>query len=169
MADVYEQDNPSWYHHYQLVKQESGALDVIEHLQLIFIELPKFPIHSPDEKQLRLLWLRFLREINEKTVQVSQDLLDVPEISEAVVLSQEATYTPTELESYDAYWDSISTEKTLLLGKYEEGLAEGEAKGLVKGLQLMATNMLIANEPLDKISQFTGLSISDIEALKSNL
>ena len=169
VADVYEQDNPSWYHHYQLVKQESGAHDVIEHLQLIFIELPKFPIHSPDEKQLRLLWLRFLREINEKTVQVSQDLLDVPEISEAVVLSQEATYTPTELESYDAYWDSISTEKTLLLGKYEEGLAEGEAKGLVKGLQLMATNMLIANEPLDKISQFTGLSISDIEALKSNL
>ena len=49
--------------------------DVIEHLQLIFIELPKFPVQSSDEKKLRLLWLRFLREIDEKTKTVSQELL----------------------------------------------------------------------------------------------
>src|SRR5438105_4233762 len=65
VADIYEQNIPDWYHHYQFVKKGNLASDFIEHLQLIFIELPKFPVHSPDEKKLRLLWLRFLREIDE--------------------------------------------------------------------------------------------------------
>ena len=43
IADIYEKTSPDWYHHYQLVKQCSdGHYDTIEHLQLIFIELPKF-------------------------------------------------------------------------------------------------------------------------------
>ena len=81
VAEAYEKDSDDWYHHYQLVKKDDVTHDVIEHLQLVFIELPKFPIQSPEEKQLRLLWLRFLREVDEKTTTVSQELLDVPEIA----------------------------------------------------------------------------------------
>src|SRR3990167_7398345 len=74
VAEIYEKETSEWYHHYQLVKKgDADHSDVIEHLQLIFIELPKFPIQSPDEKKLRLLWLRFLREIDEKTTTVSKD------------------------------------------------------------------------------------------------
>jgi predicted transposase/invertase (TIGR01784 family) len=62
IAEIYEKTTPEWYHHYQLVKKGSDDGDVINHLQLIFIELPKFPVQSSGEKQLRLLWLRFLRE-----------------------------------------------------------------------------------------------------------
>jgi predicted transposase/invertase (TIGR01784 family) len=83
VADIFDNKSNDWYHHYQLVKSGEHR-DIIEHLQLIFIELPKFPVQSSEEKQLRLLWLRFLREINEHTVNVSEDLLAVPEISEAV-------------------------------------------------------------------------------------
>ena len=88
VADVFDKDGQDWYHHYQLVKRGNSTNDVIEHLQLVFIELPKFPVQSTDEKKLRLLWLRFLREIDEKTVNVAQELLDVPEISEAIVLAE---------------------------------------------------------------------------------
>jgi predicted transposase/invertase (TIGR01784 family) len=107
---------------------------VIEHLQLVFIELPKFPVQSIEEKKLRLLWLRFLREVNEKTISVAQELLDIPEISEAVKLAEEAAYTPGELNSYESYWDAVRTEKTLLLGKYDEGMARGMARGMAEGI-----------------------------------
>jgi hypothetical protein len=115
VAEIYEKTRPEWYHHYQLVKKGNLESDVIEHLQLIFIELPKFPVHSPDEKKLRLLWLRFLREIDEKTKTVSEELLEVPEIAKAVELAEESAYTPGELAYYESYWDQVCDEIKRLL------------------------------------------------------
>jgi predicted transposase/invertase (TIGR01784 family) len=181
VAEIYEKTKPAWYHHYQLVKKGDLDSDVIEHLQLIFIELPKFPIHSPDEKKLRLLWLRFLREIDEKTKEVSEELLEVPEIAQAIQLAEEAAYTPGELAVYEGYWDQIRREKTLMTGKYTEGIAVGEArgiekgikkgikKGMEKGIERIAINMLKDNEPLDKISRFTGLSQDEIAKIKNRV
>jgi predicted transposase/invertase (TIGR01784 family) len=182
IAATYEPLSPTWYHHYQLVKKGDLSSDVIEHLQLIFIELPKFPIHSSEEKKLRLLWLRFLREINEKTKVVSQDLLDVPEISEAVQLAEEAAYSEGELNVYESYWDQVSREKTLMSGHYEKGMKKGMEKGIRKGfqkgkeegiaegaqkaLETIALNMLKNDESLEKIRQLTGLSVSVINGLK---
>ncbi len=169
VAEIYEKTSSDWYHHYQLVKKGNLHSDVIEHLQLIFIELPKFPVHSPDEKKLRLLWLRFLREIDEKTTTVSKELLDVPEIAEAIRLAEESAYTPAELEVYESYWDGVRREKTLIMDKYAEGLAEGEARGEAIGIKKIAINMLKDNEPLDKIRRFTGLSQDDIAKLKNEI
>ena len=165
---------PQWYHHYQLVNIGKPVREVIEHLQLIFVELPKFPVHSPEEKQLRLLWLRFLREINQQTTTISEELLSVPEIKEAVRLSEEAAYSSEELQAYESYWDAVSTEKTLLTGRYREGLAEGLAEGRVEGLAEgeqkksleIARNLIKSGVPLETITACTGLSANEIEALK---
>ena len=170
VAEIYEKTTTDWYHHYQLVKKcDANKHDVIEHLQLIFIELPKFPIQSSDEKKLRLLWLRFLREIDEKTIRVSKDLLDVPEIAEAVGLAEESAYTPSELNLYESYWDQVSREKTLIMDKYAEGRAEGLAEGLAKGRAEMAIIMLKDNESLEKIVKFTGLPREEIIKIKKTL
>ena len=133
VADTFE-DGPEWYHHYRLVKegQSPSETNIIKHLQLVFIELPKFPIHSSSEKKLRLLWLRFLREINEKTGEVSPELLNVPEIAEAIALAREAAYTPGELEIYQSYWDQVSRDKTLLNAAYREGRVEGRVEERVE-------------------------------------
>lgn len=82
---------------------------------------------------MRLLWLRFMREINNRTRDVASDLLAVPEISEAIELAQESAYTPAELNAYESYWDAVSTEKTLMAGKYREGHAEGRVEGHAEG------------------------------------
>lgn len=170
VAEIYEKTSPDWYHHYQLVKKgDASYSDLIEHLQLVFIELPKFPIQSSEEKKLRLLWLRFLREIDEKTTTVSTDLLEVPEIAQAVELAEESAYTPGELTLYESYWDQVSREKTLIMDKYAEGLAEGIEQGIEQGIEKIAINMLKDNEALDKISRFTGLSESEIVKLKNKL
>jgi predicted transposase/invertase (TIGR01784 family) len=166
VAEIYEKTTPDWYHHYQLVKKgDTSHSDLIEHLQLIFIELPKFPIQSPEEKQLRLLWLRFLREIDEKTTTVSKDLLEVPEIAQALELAEESAYTPGELKLYESYWDQVSREKTLIMNKYAEGLAEGESRGIEK----IAINMLRANKSVDEIILFTGLSEQSITELQNKI
>ncbi len=133
VADIYDKNTPDWYHHYQLVKKGSAEGDIIDHLQLIFLELPKFPVHSYNEKRLRLLWLRFLREIDEKTKFVAKELLEIPEIAEAVSLAEESSFTPGELESYQSYWDSVRCEKTLIRDKFFEGKKEGLAEGLAEG------------------------------------
>jgi hypothetical protein len=116
VAEIYEKTTSDWYHHYQLVKKGDRInSDVIEHLQLIFIELPKFPIQSPNEKKLRLLWLRFLRDIDEKTTLVSQELLEIPEIAQAVELAEESAYTPGELSLYEkAIGIRLAAKKPLL-------------------------------------------------------
>jgi predicted transposase/invertase (TIGR01784 family) len=167
VADSYDPTS-TWYHHYQLVKTGDAQSDVIEHLQLIFIELPKFPIQSSGEKKLRLLWLRFLREIDEKTRTVSQELLDVPEISKAVQLSEEAAYTPGELNAYSDYWDGVRTAKTLLFGRYEEGKVVGREEGRQEAMHDLAKGLLNANVlPLEKIASLTGLSLKTILALQN--
>ena len=71
-----------YYHHYQLVHQEKSD-EVIDGLQLLFIELPKFQSQNFSEKKMQVLWLRFLTEINEKTVEAPAELLEDPEVSEA--------------------------------------------------------------------------------------
>ena len=170
VAEAYEKDSDDWYHHYQLVKKDDATHDVIEHLQLIFIELPKFPIQSPEEKQLRLLWLRFLREINEKTTIVSQELLDVPEIAQAVELTEESAYTPGELSLYESYWEQVSREKTLISGNYYKGLVEGEAKGKAEGKaeekHEIARNLLSQDVSIEIVVASTGLTREDVEKLK---
>ena len=177
VAAIYEKTSPDWYHHYQLVKKGHLESDVIEHLQLIFIELPKFPSHSPDEKKLRLLWLRFLREIDEKTKTVSKELLAVPEIAQAVKLAEESAYTPGELAVYESYWDQVRREKTFIADGYAageakgrtEGRTEGRAEGRAEGIEMIAINMLKANQPIDEISLFTGLSKDIIAKLKNKI
>jgi predicted transposase/invertase (TIGR01784 family) len=166
VAEIYEKTIPEWYHHYQLIKKGSDEGDIIDHLQLIFIELPKFPVQSSDEKQLRLLWLRFLREINEKTTYVSKELLNVPEIAEAITLSKESAYTPSELIVYESYWDSVSREKTLISDKYAEGKAEGKAEGEEIATHRIAKSLLKRGIAIEFVMEDTGLTQAEVEKIK---
>jgi predicted transposase/invertase (TIGR01784 family) len=181
VAEIYEKTSSDWYHHYQLVKKGDLNSDAIEHLQLIFIELPKFPAHSPDEKKLRLLWLRFLREIDEKTKIVSEELLEVPEIAEAVKLAEESAYTPSELAYYESYWDQVRRDKTIVIDSIEagriKGLAEGEARGRIKGKtegkieekRRMVKKLLRRGLSIDIIVEDTELTREEVETIKADL
>jgi hypothetical protein len=125
---------PDFYHHYKIVNIDKPER-ILEGLQFVFIELPKFPAFAsthPSLRKLQVLWLRFMSEVNENTEAIDPELLQVPEIAEAVSLSEEAAYSKTELVAYEAYWDSVSTEKTLFAGRYEEGIIQGESNMLLK-------------------------------------
>ena len=177
LASVFDKDSPDWYHHYRLAKVDK-AHEYLKDLQMIFIELPKFKLMTFSDKKLQVLWLRFLSELNANTREIPAEWLEVPEIKEAVELSEEAAYSPAQLDTYDRYWDAISTEKTLLTGKFEEGhkagLQKGLQTGLEKGLQkgrqegvldtqhLIARKLLAKGIPINEIAELTGLSLAEI-------
>lgn len=115
-----------FYHHFEMICNEENDLR-IEGLQLVFVELSKFSPRNMAEKRMRVLWLRFLKELegelDEK--EIPQELLDNPLTREAVENLRENSYSATELEQYDKYWDAVSYERTLISGKTKEGYEQG--------------------------------------------
>jgi len=103
----------TYYHHYRFVHTEHND-EHIEGLELIFLELPKFKAKSFTEKKIMQLWLRFLTEIDENTQEISEELLEVEEIAEALEYVSSASFTEKELLYYEKYWDAIRVEKAAL-------------------------------------------------------
>ena len=112
-------DTDGYYHHYQLVHQEKSD-EVIDGLQLVFIELPKFRPQSFSDKRMQVLWLRFLTEINENTQEAPDELLENPEVCQALKIVEVAAYTPGEMRAYDKFWDAVSTARTLEYARKQE-------------------------------------------------
>lgn len=135
---------------------------VIEGLQLVFIELPKFKPTTFSGKKMRALWLRYLTEIDEKTRTAPPELLENPEVRKALGIVEESAYTEGEMYAYDEYWDAVRTEKTLFFGKWEEGKAEGLAEGLAQGMEegKKQERLDIARKALQR-----GLAVADVAAL----
>lgn len=175
LAHNFRPDDPHWLHHYKMTHQKSQ--ESLDDIQLVFVELPKFKPKTAQAKRLAVLWLRFMLEIDEKTRTVDPDLLTIPEIKEAIALSKESAYTPSELEAYERYWDSVSAETTLLDGKFKMGLANGRIKGLAEGLAegrvkgmseaqiSIARSLFDTGMSLELIAKHTKLSYDELKKL----
>ena len=170
--EVFEPELEGYYHHYQMIHVENTD-KVIEGLQLIFVELPKFTPHTFSEKKMQVLWLRYLTEINEQTREVPEELMANPEVKKAVDALEVSAFTDAQLAGYEKFWDIISVEKTLYNSAIRKGLAEGLAEGMEKGMEkgkaeerhLIAFNFKKQGVSFEVISQCTGLSIKEIELL----
>jgi predicted transposase/invertase (TIGR01784 family) len=159
--DIFEHDTNQYYHHYKIVNIENTEKQ-LHGLEFVFIELPKFPLQSIAEKKLKILWLRFLTEITHGTNKVDEALLQSPEIKEALECLQESAFSLSEMESYDRYWDSISSEKTLFHDAETRGKLEGKLEGKIE----IVKRMLEAGISIEDISTFTDLPKALIENLK---
>jgi predicted transposase/invertase (TIGR01784 family) len=125
----------AYYHHYQIVNIANTERR-IEGLEFVFVELPKFVPKTYTEKKLRALWLRYLTEIEDQTTEISHELLEEPDIREAVTFLEESAFTVGELNAYDAYWDSIRVERTRINDSLKVGLEQGRQEGLEKGQKI---------------------------------
>ena len=118
----------SYYHDYRIVEVE-GTGEVIEGLMFVFVELPKFTPKNFGDKRMLVLWLRYLTEINEKTLDVPKELMGNPEIRKAVAELEESAFTEEQLLGYDKFWDIVSTAKTNISSSYKDGKQEGLREG----------------------------------------
>ena len=131
--DIFMHDVEDYYHYYHLV-HDKFTEKVIDGLHLIFVELPKFKPQSFTERRMQVLWLRFLTEIDENTREVSADLLENAEVSEALEIVERAAFTDDEMFFYDKFWDRVSTQRTfeydwkMKMEAIEHAKEEAEAK-----------------------------------------
>lgn len=142
-----------WFHHYKTVNIKNPH-KVLPGLELIFLELQKFKPQSFEERKMGVLWLRFLKEIDENVVDVPQEFLDNPFVHQALEIAQESGYSAAELDSYDKYWDAIRVEKTIAKDANELGRKE------------VAKNMVLEGLEVSLIAKMTGLSIDVITDLE---
>ncbi len=165
-------DGIEYFHQFQLA--EKGNPDhIIEGIELVFVELKKFKPQTLAEHTMKRLWLRFLTEINEKTQEVPQELLDSPEICKAMSIVERGAFTEAQINAYEKYWDTVSAEITLLNGHYRKGLREGREEGLKEGEEIgiqkekldNARKMKECGVDINIISAVTGLSSTEIEKL----
>lgn len=154
--EIFEKDMKEYKHNYHIV-HDKRTKKVIEGLCFTFIELPKFHPHTMKEKRMTVLWLRFLTEINDKTQEVPAELLESPEISKALEEVKISAFTAEELRAYDKFWDRVSSEKTLMEGRFDEGKQD-------KALEI-AQNLKSAGMDVDTICKMTGLSKEEVEEL----
>ena len=154
----------SYYHDYRIVEVE-GTGEVIEGLRFVFVELPKFTPKNFGDKRMLVLWLRYLTEINEKTLDVPKELMENPEIRKAVAELEESAFTEEQLLVYDKFWDIVSTAKTNISSSYKDGKQEGLREGERTERMKNARGMKAAGIDTELIARITGLTTDEIEAL----
>lgn len=162
--EIFEPSLEGYYHHYQMIHVENSD-KVIDGLQPIFVELPKFTPHSYSEKKMQVLWLRYLTEINEKTREVPEELMANSEVKKAVNALEISAFTDAQLAGYEKFWDIISVEKTLYNSAERRGMAQGMAQGKAEERHLIAINLKKQGVSFEIISQCTGLPVKEIELL----
>jgi len=136
-------ESKNFYHHYQIINRLDPA-EIIPGLEFVLIELTnKFKpdtitalIGNAQRRKMRkmmVLWLRFLKETNEKMSELPALLQKNKHIRKAAELCERAAYTPDELLAYEASKEQIRLEKAFREGTRRDALAEGEVIGLEKG------------------------------------
>ncbi len=163
--EIFEKDMPDCFIHNFRIVHDKDTKKVIEGLHFTFIELPKFTPHTFLEKRMSVLWLRFLTEIDSDTKEVPADLLESPEISKALEEVKVSSFTDAELRTYDKFWDTIRTEKTLLKDKYEKGME----KGAIDEKIATAQRLLAMGLSVVQVATATQLTLEHIEKLKNSL
>ena len=148
-------DVDDYYHYYHLV-HDKYTDKVIDGLHLIFVELPKFKPQTISERKMQVLWLRFLTEITDKTLEAPAELLENPEVSEALKILEVGAYSPSEMRAYDKFWDYISRQKTIVNDIHREAAAK---------LNAAARKMKAKGYPVEEIAEITGLTTEEIKGL----
>jgi predicted transposase/invertase (TIGR01784 family) len=179
LSDIYQPTSLDFSHDYQIC--EKGTNHVIEGVRWAVVELPKFRPATNAQKRYLTFWLRYFTEIRDGIEQAPADLLEIPEIRDAIESLEVGAYSLAERAAYEKYWDGVSYERTLITGKFAEGkaegLAEGKAEGLVEGKAeglaegeakatcAFARKLKAKGTPATEIAELTGLSADEIQKL----
>ena len=168
----FQPDNDDFYHDYAILNVDHPERS-LDYLRFVFVELPKFKPRNVLEKKMAVLWLRFLTEINENTDEVPAELLENEQIRKALSIVEKSAMTEGQLYVYERFGDQVNREHVLAEGNFNDGLAIGEAKGRAEGRAEGIRNEKLENArkmkqlgiDISTISQVTGLSVEEIEAL----
>ena len=167
--DIGFKSGPDEFYHDYAIVNVAHTDRIIEGLRFVFVELPKFKPKTIAEKKMAVLWLRFLTEIDEDTVEASSELLENEATRKALSIVEKSAMTEGQLYAYEKFWRAVIDEEVHFRVHYQDGFDKGMVKGREEGRaeeRLKNARSLKANGiPLDVIVSRLGLSQDEIEAL----
>ena len=131
------------------------------HIELVFVELPKFTKKLSEIETLTDKWIYFMKYANMLT-QVPQTMDVVPEIHQAFGIANQVNLNPDELEALERQELYIYDQQGIIIKANREGREEGREEAM----QAVARQLLDRLDD-ETISQTTGLSIEEIRNLRS--
>ena len=156
-----------FYHDYAILNVDHPECS-LDYLRFVFVELPKFKPRNIMEKKMAVLWLRFLTEINEDTVEAPQELLENAEISKALGIVEKSAMNESQLYEYEMFWDEVNRAQVLKESNYNKGREEGreEERERARKEKLDSARSLKENGvPTDIIAKSLGLTAEEIAVL----
>ena len=155
-----------WYHHLQIMDSKNTDV-VIEGLDFVLVELPNF---TPDtwtyaHKQLAVLWLRFLKEIDGYIEKLPKELKSNKLIRSAINICRESALTPEELEAYERSKEQAIWQNSI---KYLEDEVVESRKTIAKNKIALEENK-IALEEKDKALEEERKALEEERKARANL
>ena len=158
----FELEEPGrWVSEYTFREKKTGRVPD-ETINFVFLELNRFGKELEECEGLVEQWCYALKHVG--TLDRLPEGLRVKAFERLFRACEVAEFSPEVKLKYES---DMITERDYynIIGTAEErGRAEGEATGIGK----VAQAMLAAGEPMDKISEFTGLTAEQLEKLKQS-
>jgi len=154
LVENFDLKTDRFYHHFQIVNRENTD-EIIPGLEFVLVELTeKFRPETISDRRLMVLWLRFLKEVNEDMTSLPEEMMENEFIRLAAELCEIGAFTPEELAQYEGFWDAVRIEKTVK----ESGKQEGKIE--------TALNMLADGVSIENVCKYTGLAKQQIEEIR---
>ena len=157
-----------WLHVFQCQDKETGRI-LHGDLCIVTVELPVWTRWLKEQKSSIIegvaKWLYFLTKAKGMDEHQLLATLSDPEFKEAMEVINGYTAEQKRRHAYDMRENYQRILASFKATGFDEGLAEGEARGEVKRNLEVARAMKAEGLSLDQIQRITGLSPSDIEKL----
>ena len=169
------------YHNVFHITEKENGFAYFKDLELHTIELNKFTCDSSEELQdivaktrnVLDMWLTFLTRHDLLKADKLPKELDNDKLKKALKVLDVLNFSEEERELYEDHLKWLRIEANTLKKTAEKALAEGisigEARGIEKGVEKTAINMLKQKLDNKLISSVTGLSLEELAKLKSRI
>jgi predicted transposase/invertase (TIGR01784 family) len=162
---VFDHATPEFYHHYEILNQDNPH-EKLRGLEFVLIELPKFKPESKIEKKTQVKWLKYLSQIDERTVAVDPELAQDEEIASALEMVKVAALSAADIELYHDREDKARIEATVIEDAQRQGEVRGEARGELKKALAIAKQLLATDMDIETVANITQLTVIELQAIQ---
>lgn len=182
-------NRPGYLHSFSLRNDDDNEL-LSDAVHILFVELNKLgevlkkPVAAMTDLEKWAIFFRYAnvpecRDIVNEVIEskevlkvAGERLMSISQDERERAIFRSRRMYQSDLESNLATAEDNGEQRGFRIGRTEGigiGRAEGIGIGRTEGIQTVAKNMLLEGESVAKVARFTGLSESDISALKTNL
>ena len=170
------------YHNVFQMREKDSQKHYFKDIEIHIIELNKFSDQVEENLNILLkklknsldIWLSFLTHHNLLDQVPLPDALDTPYMQKALHTLSCLNFTNVERDIYEGRLKWLRHESLVLEQSFEKGMEKGKKEGISEGAKQKAQyidKQLLKNHALtsEQISQITGISKAEIDALKNIL